>query len=352
VTVQDIDIDFVILWVDGSDPPVAAEHAAALAAESAERVVPDSPNRHRDNGELLFLLRSIRAHLPWFRRIYLVTNGQRPRYVDLTSDRTRLVSHEQIFPADITTPSFNTFAIDSCVHEIEGLSEYFVRFSDDFFIGRDIPKKEFLGIDNLGLNLVAENVFSHPPGYYYYDGLQANAVRFWQEFGYLPMYNFAHMPQLRRRSTMRELVVKWPGWFEETRRRRFRSKLDAVSLFLYPYFSLFHHRKEDLDSLAQERDAPSIMRVGSQKGRGGFYAPQVNVGANNDWRAILNRVVTDPPRFLNVNDDMLLRPNPADRTFVGEKLCRLYPKPSPWEINPASWPGYAQEAAKAFQAAS
>jgi hypothetical protein len=187
--------------------------------------------------------------------------------------------------------------------------------------------------------------------YYYYDALQGSAVRFWQEFGYLPMYNFVHMPQLRRRSVMREMVAKWPEWFEQTRRRRFRSNSDAVSLFLYPYFSIFQQRKDDLFSLANERDTPNMIRVATQKARNSFYAPQINVGAHNDWRGTLSRVVTDPPRFFNVNDDMSVQPNPADRSFVGEKLCRLYPKPSSWEINPEAWPGYAREAAKVVQAA-
>jgi hypothetical protein len=345
---QGPDVDFVILWVDASDPAVAVQHAEALAEESGKRRVPESPNRHRDNGELLFLLRSIRAHMPWFRKIFLVTNGQRPRYVEF-SDRIQLVTHAQIFPANIPTPSFNTFAIESCVHEIEGLSEYFVRFSDDFFVGRDIPKKEFLGADNLGLNLVAENIFGQPAGDYYYEALQSSAVRFWQAFGYLPMYNFVHMPQLRRRSVMREIVEKWPEWFDETRRHRFRSGADAVSLLLYPYYAIFKHRKDDLVQLVHDRDTSNIMRVGKAKGRDPHYAPQINVGAPHDWRGMLTRAVADPPRFLNVNDDMSAAPNPADRAFVGQKLCRLYPKPSPWEINPSSWPGYAQEAAKGIK---
>ena len=345
---QSVDIDFVILWVDGSDPAFVAEHAKALAAESADHRLADSPRRHRDNGELLFLLRSIKAHMSWFRRIYLVTNGQRPAYVDFGSD-IHLVRHDQIFPKGIPTPSFNTFAIESCIHEIEGLSETFVRFSDDFFVGKEISKKDFLGVDGLGRNLVGEVVFNRSPGFYYYEALQNCAIRFWQEFGYLPLYNSLHAPQLRQRSTMRQLVATWPDWFEQTRRSRFRSGSDVNSLFLYPYFSLFHKRRQDLVSLAQERDAPGVARISpSQPGRASVYPSQIMVGSETrDWRAGLKRIVANPPLFFNVNDDMAHGPNPADIKYVGEHLQRLFAKPSPWETNPAAFPGYARAGALA-----
>jgi hypothetical protein len=67
------------MWVDGADPAVSEERTKAQAAEEiAGKRILDTPRRHRDNGELLFLLRSINAHMPWFRRIHIVTNGQRP----------------------------------------------------------------------------------------------------------------------------------------------------------------------------------------------------------------------------------------------------------------------------------
>jgi hypothetical protein len=339
------DIDIVILWVDGSDPSVVAEYSKAAAETPLEGRKAEGPSRHRDNGELLFVLRSIKAQLPWFRKIHIVTNGQRPRYVDFSRDDIRLVTHAAIFPVGVKTPSFNTFAIESCIHEIDGLSEYFLRFSDDFFIGRSASKADLLGEDGLGRTLVGECVFNGPQDYYY-DALQAGAVRFWEKFNYLPLYNPLHAPQLRRRSVMRELVATWPEWFAKTRANRFRSADDVNSLFLYPYFSLFHGRKKDLELLWQERDAPGIRRV-FRKGSGeALSAPQVHVGARNDWRARLAKIAAEPPLFFNVNDDMSLRPDPADLKYVGEKLVRLFPKPSPWETNPDAYPGYAREAAR------
>ena len=335
------------MWVDGADPAVSEERTKAQAAEEiAGKRILDTPRRHRDNGELLFLLRSINAHMPWFRRIHIVTNGQRPAYVDLSSDTVRLVSHDRIFPSGAPTPSFNTFAIDSCVHEIEGLSEIFVRFSDDFFVGASVSKAEFLGSDALGRCLVGENIFAAPSGITHYEVLQENAIRFWQALRYLPFYNPVHAPQLRHQRMMRQLVSRWPEWFDETRRNRFRGRSDANTLFLYPYFSLFHGRRHDLNEIANERDAPGMVRLNEQSKRR-LSVPQVMVGSPIDWRARLNRIAAQPPRFFNVNDDMADRPNPKDVSFVGERLCRMFPRPSPWEVNPDMFPGYARVAAGA-----
>jgi hypothetical protein len=282
-----------------------------------------------------------------------VTNGQRPAYVDFSDASIVLVRHDEIFPKGAPTPSFNTFAIDTCVHEIEGLSEVFVRFSDDFMIGRPVSKGQFLGLGDLGQNLVSEHVFNRPSPGYYYESLQLNSVRFWQEFRYLPLHDAVHAPQLRRRSTMRALVERWPEWFEQTRHNRFRGSADARVMFLYPYFALFQHRPRDLWQLGRGRDAPGMVRVPPAPPQRGALAGQVTVGvADGEWRSRLNRLVANPPVFLNINDDMPARPDGKDTAFVGERLCRLFPKASPYEINPAMFPGYARVAAPGPQGAA
>jgi hypothetical protein len=47
------------------------------------------------------------------------------------------VPHEQIMPAD-ALPTFNSTAIEACVQNIPGLSEYFLLFNDDTFIGKPL----------------------------------------------------------------------------------------------------------------------------------------------------------------------------------------------------------------------
>ncbi len=333
-------VDFVIMWVDGSDPEtIRAREEAVAECRAASIPLKDTPNRHRDNGELVFLLRSIEAFMPWYRRIVLVTNGQRPGYIDFSSDRIRLVTHADIFPPGVGTPSFNTYAIDSCTSRIDGLSETYVRFSDDFLVGRPVSKREFLGLDGLGQNLVGASVFNIGSGQYV-STLQNNAVSFWRALGYMPLSNFLHVPQLRHRSTMAELAKVFPEWLAETRSNRFRNVSDMNLLFLYPYFSLFQKRRSDLAAIAMNRQAPGMIDVNRLPNLAEVYM-QIQVGDKSDWRAALNRVSRKPPRFFNINDDLGDEADEKDRRYVGQQLYRLFPKPSPFETRPETFPGYA-----------
>ena len=74
-------IDAVYSWVDGSDA-VFQQTLRRYAALEPETRLPNQlvTYRYRDNGELRFSLRSLAAYAPWIRHVYLVTNGQVPRW--------------------------------------------------------------------------------------------------------------------------------------------------------------------------------------------------------------------------------------------------------------------------------
>jgi len=56
-----------------------------------------SASRYRDNQELRYSLRSIWKYAPWVRHIYIVTNGQVPRWLDINHPRLSIVTHADIF---------------------------------------------------------------------------------------------------------------------------------------------------------------------------------------------------------------------------------------------------------------
>ena len=41
-----------------------------------------------------YSLRSVASHAPWVRRIFIVTNGQIPSWLNLDNPRVTLVTHE------------------------------------------------------------------------------------------------------------------------------------------------------------------------------------------------------------------------------------------------------------------
>lgn len=329
---QEDPVDIVIMWVDGASPEFQDIYKSEVARLVSRGInVKDQKGRHRDNGELLFLLRSINMYMPWYRKIFIVTNGQKPRYVDFSSDRISLITHREIFPKKEDAPSFNTFAIESTLHNIPDLSEVFIRFSDDFFLGRQIEPSDLFGESGHGKFFFGTNFFNTDDSVYHRT-LQHNAVEFWKKYRYLPLINTLHVPQLRRKSYQKSMIKAWKTWFSSTRRHKFRDTTDAIGLFLYPYFVIQNY--QDADFRAHVND---LFRPGSD--RGSYYA-QINVGTAENWQAKVADLQNKRPIFFNLNDTIPdhLMAEAIRSTSVA--LHTLFPHPSPYEKVTDNMPGF------------
>jgi hypothetical protein len=327
------DIDLVIMWVDGSDDYFqSAVQAVTEKLRASGKYVPEATSRHRDSGELLFLLRAIEANMPWYRRIHIVTNGQVPRYIDFSSDRINHVTHKDIFDDPVNAPSFNTFAIESAIHRIKGLSDRYIRFSDDFFIGQPVTPDFFLGESGKGSYYFNEGIFNQFDSYKL--TLQRNAVRFWEKFGYLPQHNYIHAPQLREKSVMEEMISVWPEWHAATQASRFRNEKDLVSLILYPYFSLYRTHGKRITS--------HVMNVGTVKSKPLLYSQFLVGYPNLDWRKSLALLTAAPPIMFNINDHFSRDGDEEGMQFVGKVLADVFPVPSPFERRNVALPVFAR----------
>ncbi len=90
--------------------------------------------RYVQHGELRYCLRSIDKFTPWVRRIFLMTDNQRPAWLK-DHPKVTIVDHKEIIPAYLL-PIFSSIAIEMHIHKIPGLAEHFIYGNDDFFINR------------------------------------------------------------------------------------------------------------------------------------------------------------------------------------------------------------------------
>jgi hypothetical protein len=81
-------------WVNGSDPTHRFNLMKRAPTEVYHPSLPDvlesATNQARcnaDHDELRYSLRSLQQYMPWFRHLYIVTNGQVPRWLDVTNPR-------------------------------------------------------------------------------------------------------------------------------------------------------------------------------------------------------------------------------------------------------------------------
>lgn len=137
-------IDAVYTWVDSDDPFWRRQMRESLAeiGQSDEAIDADL-RRFRNHDELRYSLRSLEKFAPWVRRIYLVTAGQTPSWLNTAAPRLHVVHHEAIFPDQECLPTFNSHAIELNLHRIPGLSRRFLYFNDDLFLGRSCAEADF-----------------------------------------------------------------------------------------------------------------------------------------------------------------------------------------------------------------
>ena len=133
-------IDFVITWLDDSDPKWRKEFESCAAKE--KRIITNNPCRFRDWGTLKYWFRGVEKYAPWVNKIYFVTYGHLPKWLDTTNPKLVVVKHEDYIPAEYL-PTFNSYCIEYFFHRIKGLSEKFVYFNDDMFLIDSVSPERF-----------------------------------------------------------------------------------------------------------------------------------------------------------------------------------------------------------------
>lgn len=149
-------IDFILPWVDGSDPKWIAEKKKY---ENQIVISSDDYNpecRYRPNTEMLrYWFRGVERFAPWVNKIHFVTCGQKPDWLNINHPKLNIVNHEDYIPSQYL-PTFNADTIEMNFHRIEELSEQYVYFNDDMFLLQPIEESFFFknGMPVLSANLV------------------------------------------------------------------------------------------------------------------------------------------------------------------------------------------------------
>lgn len=136
------DIDVVIIWVDGSDKKWLAEKNHYLGQQQSAADIDASARRYRDWDNLHYLFRGIEKYMPWVRKVHLVTNGQKPAWLNVDAEKLNLVVHSDYMPKEYL-PTFSANPIELNLHRIEGLAEQFIFFNDDMFVVSPMKEKDF-----------------------------------------------------------------------------------------------------------------------------------------------------------------------------------------------------------------
>ena len=123
-------IDFVIPWVDDSDPVWRAKKEKYTGIMSQ---VGNEEARYRDWDTLKYWFRGVEKFAPWVRNVYFITDDQVPEWLNLDNPKLKWVKHSDYIPEEYL-PTFNSHVIEWNMHRIPDLAENFVYFNDDVFL--------------------------------------------------------------------------------------------------------------------------------------------------------------------------------------------------------------------------
>ncbi len=251
-------IDFVLPWVDGADPAwleQKRQYETGCGEDAKEE-------RFRDWDNLRYWFRGVEKFAPWVGRIHFVTWGHVPAWLNTANSRIHIVRHEDYMPEEIL-PVFSSHPIELLMHRIEGLSERFVYFNDDFFLIDKVPESFFfqdgLPCDMLAFQPVVANPANPVMSHIYLNNSLALSRHFdkranvkaqpgkYFKAGYPPLYFFynllelafplftgfytVHGPSPFLKSTFEEVWEREGELLMRTCSHRFRSEED-VSQYL------------------------------------------------------------------------------------------------------------------------
>ncbi len=132
-------IDFVVTWLDSSDPLWINDYNKFKNVNSSGDL---SRARFRNWDLFRFWFRSVEKYAPWVNRVFLITNGTFPKWLNKDNPKLILVKHSDYIPEDVL-PTFNSVTIELYMHKIKGLSEQFVYFNDDMYINAAVNPDYF-----------------------------------------------------------------------------------------------------------------------------------------------------------------------------------------------------------------
>ncbi|MEV6602300.1 stealth family protein [Actinoplanes sp. NPDC051346] len=232
----DFPIDVVYTWVDGADPAWLERKNAALGENEwvSENEEAANASRYISRNELRYSLRSLHAYAPWVRRIFLVTDDQVPSWLTVDHPQITVVSHKEIFGEAGKLPTFNSMAIETRLHHIDGLSEHFLYINDDVFFGQPLlPSFFFTPSGQTRIFQSRVRVDSGPVTPDEQPAMSAgknNRELVEREFGRFLAFKVKHTPHAARRSVLAEIEARYPDQIAATASHQFRHPEDVSLL--------------------------------------------------------------------------------------------------------------------------
>jgi len=246
-------IDIVYTYVDGNDPNWLQKKYFAEGLTNIIEPHANNSARYMDNEELKYSLRSVEKYAPWINKIYIVTDNQIPAWLNTDNSKIKIIDHKDIFSDKSALPNFNAKAIETQIHHIDNLSERFIYFNDDMFIGRITSPRDFFDKEGKP-NIFVSEFFPFPNkrafNYSsrkitkkndYQESVINSRILYRNRFGKSIYYNIRHGVKPLLKSVLYKLEDVFQSEVRKTSINKFRSGEDIMMFHLCQFYCL--HKK-------------------------------------------------------------------------------------------------------------
>lgn len=259
-------VDIFLTWVDNNDCQWQQNRNkyANFVTKSQEKS--NGLQRYRDWDNLKYVFRGIEKYLPWVRKVFFVTCGQIPEFLDIKNEKLVLINHSDYIPKEYL-PTFNSNTIEMNLFRIEDISENVLLFNDDTFI-IDYINKDYFIKDGYPGDEAIERIIGKPPLNHahcllnnayiinkYFDKREVKKqnINKWYSLSYgtsifrnILMNYFSafeglrnpHEPIVLKKSVMKKLWELEPDMLNEASHNKFRNITD-ITQYVVRYWNVF-----------------------------------------------------------------------------------------------------------------
>ena len=236
-------IDVVYTWVDGNDPNHKRKRGQYINGEKNKMnniYLSNADTQFNDYDTLKYSIRSILKYAPWIRRIYIVTDNQKPKWFKEGNGKVYIIDHKDIIPERFL-PTFNSHTIEYHLHNIPNLSEKFLYLNDDTMIGNNILTKDFTNGKKIYLRTNGQKV--------------PNKINFTNNYmsSWVNMNNILnrdyknegrefllHQATICNKNVMKKLIKDYKDEYEKTSNTKFRNKTNIPPVGMSLYYGLYN----------------------------------------------------------------------------------------------------------------
>lgn len=237
-------VDLVYLWVDGKDL-IWQEKKQYWQEKFLQKINSQAVDAGRfvDNEELKYSLRSVEKFASWINKIYIITDGQIPEWLDVNNPKINVIFHKD-FIDNKYLPLFNSEAIETFLADIPGLSENFLYANDDMYFGRYVNKFFFFNSDAQPIiRLKAQVAKKHIATSMYTRSIlkqqQIIKTKYNKNYHFAPHHNI----DAYTKSAFSDCINSFFDLFTATRMHKFRGEGDIQRVAISYYMLAFNLAK-------------------------------------------------------------------------------------------------------------